>query len=432
MDESTIPRVVSTPPIRALRVVVTAGPALGASFAGEADRISIGQAEGNDLVLADPTVSRFHAEIRRAGNRIELADLGSTNGTRVGSVVVRSAAVEIDAGAAVALGDTQLRVENGEWIFEDDLPETLQGLVGRAPAMRRLAAMLVKIAPSAVPVCIGGESGTGKEVVARALHELGPRATGPFVTVDCAAISPGLFASELFGHERGAFTGADRKHSGAFERAHGGTIFLDEVGELPAELQAALLGALERRRIRRVGGREDVPVDVRVLCATHRDLRAEVNAGRFRLDLYYRLAAVHVVVPPLRDRAGDIPVLVSHFLAEAGDERGIDQVFSRAELDAMGSHAWPGNVRELRNVVQGALALGHSPLVSDPAGSASEAPEAFLAWPYKQARREVIDGFERRYLRALIDRTGSVRAAAREAQIDRMYLTELLRKHGIV
>jgi DNA-binding NtrC family response regulator len=285
-----------------------------------------------------------------------------------------------------------------------------------------------------VQVLLLGESGTGKELIARALHDAGARAGRPFVTVDCAALSPTLFANELFGHEKGAFTGADRRHSGAFERANGGTVFLDEVGELPTDMQAALLGVLERRRVKRLGGVDEIPVDVRVVSATHRDILAEVNASTFRLDLFYRLAVVRIRVPALRERPDDVPMLVAHFLLEAGFEGSIEDIFPPDALEALGRHSWPGNVRELRNAVLGTLALGAPPELLDlsPPSSEEHPFDALLGRPYREAKRTVTDGFERHYLRDLLDRNdGNVSKAAKDARMDRKYLTELLRRHGL-
>jgi len=330
----------------------------------------------------------------------------------------------------LSIGKTRVRVDDGARItLELHESEELNALRGRTAVMRRLMARVRKAAASDTPVLLIGESGTGKELVARALHEEGRRKDGPFVTVDCGALSPSLVASELFGHERGAFTGADREHVGAFERAHGGTLFLDEIGELGAELQPALLGVLERGRLRRVGGRKELEVDVRVVAATHRDLRSEVNTGSFRLDLYYRLAVVVLTLPSLRERAEDVPLLVLHFLREAGHDGPIESVFSADALAALARHRWPGNVRELRNVVEATLAMGEAPEL---AGPSSPETSPSLDLPYKDARRALLDDFERRYVERLLERTGgNVSAAAREAQMDRTYLIKLVARHGL-
>ena len=416
--------------VKTLSVIVTGGPLTGKTITSRGDVLTIGSDSNNDLVIEDPTVSRFHVELRNGNGRIEVIDLGSTNGTRVGPALLRQTRVEITAGTTVVLGSTHIRIEDGAWVVDDEGPP-IAGLYGRSEPMRRLRSTIASLAPTTVSLYLRGESGTGKELVARAIHDGGPRAEQPFVTIDCGAISPTLFASELFGHERGAFTGAERRHVGAFERANGGTVFLDEVAELSPELQAALLGALERKRIRRIGGTADVPIDVRVVCATHRDLRAEVNASRFRLDLFYRLAIVRIVIPALRERPSDIPILIDHFLEDAGYKGPLQALFPAAAIEELKRQTWPGNVRELRNTVLATLALGSFPPPDEATPEPLGLAEALLKRPYKDARREVVEGFERRYLTALIERTESVRAAAREAVMDRSYLIELLRRHGI-
>jgi DNA-binding NtrC family response regulator len=301
-------------------------------------------------------------------------------------------------------------------------------------------AQVARAAHSDISVLVTGESGTGKELIARALHDLGPRQGRPFVTVDCGALPPTLIGSELFGHERGAFTGADRAHVGAFEAAHGGTLFLDELGELPPALQATLLGVLERRVVRRLGSRTDTPIDVRVVAATHRDLRAEVNAGTFRLDLYYRLAVVTLHAPPLRERPDDIPLLVEHFLRDAGWDQPVAALISPAAMQALTSLHLAGNVRELRNLVEAAVVMGE-PALREPAPGevASASPvdaaqaaslRADLALPYKDARAGLLDAFERAYLDALLARAGgNVSAAARLGRLTRSHLTELIARH---
>jgi len=284
-------------------------------------------------------------------------------------------------------------------------------------------------------VLLHGESGTGKELIARAIHERGPRHKKPFVTVDCGSLSPGLVASELFGHERGAFTGAERRHEGAFERANGGTVFLDEIGELSPSLQATLLGVLERRRFRRVGGSSELEVDVRVVSATHRDLRALVNAGQFRLDLYFRLAVVKLDVPALRLRSDDLELLIAHFLREAGSEASVESLFPKDTLASMRAYAWPGNVRELRNLVEATLAMGEAPPLDALQSADTPSSGAVLPGPeklYKDARAEVLQRFEHFYLSKLLELTkGNVSAAARHAKMDRSHLIELLQRHHL-
>jgi DNA-binding NtrC family response regulator len=432
-DEATVPLRSPALSLRVIRAQVVAGPDAGSSHVAELDRIRIGTAESNDLVLADPTVSRFHLELRRGGDRIEIVDLGSTNGTRIGPALIRGSSARVPPGTELEIGETRLSVDDGALVTVEAGPAELGEIRGQSPALRRLLATAARVAESEVPVLLFGESGTGKELVARAIHDASSRAGEPFVTLDCAAIAPSLFSSELFGHERGAFTGADRRHTGAFERAHGGTLFLDEIGELGPELQAALLGVLERKRLRRVGGQQEIELDVRLVSATHRDLRAAVNAGTFRLDLFYRIAVVLLELPPLRDRPADIPVLVEHFLREAGYPGAIEGLLPEAEMARLMRHDWPGNVRELRNVVLGTLALGETPELGGPAAARPDSPDpALFELGFRDAKRRVVDDFERAYVAALLERSGgNLRQAARDARMDRSYLMELVKRHRL-
>ncbi|MEM7154247.1 MAG: sigma 54-interacting transcriptional regulator [Myxococcota bacterium] len=439
--ERTVPYGASGIPIRTLWAEVVEGPQTGMRTVVSSDRLTVGTAQGNHLQLGDPTVSRYHAELSPAPEGIEVVDCGSTNGIVAHGVRVHRAIVA--PGSRLRLGASVIQVAEGDAVTVEVLPdEALAGLRGRSPLMRRLMAQIRQVAGSQVSVLVHGPSGTGKELIAQAVHELGPRAAQPFITVDCAALMPTLIASELFGHERGAFTGADQRHVGAFERAHGGTLFLDEVGELPPALQANLLGVLERRRFRRLGGREEISVDVRVVSATNRDLRSEVNAGSFRLDLYYRLAVVRLDVAPLAERREDIPLLVEHFLRECGHAGPVQELISDPAMDALMQHRWPGNVRELRNLVEATVAMGETPPLHDPgdeplAGGATASPpdDVFgevLGHSYKDARREVLLRFESRYLGDLLERAGgNVSKAARLAAMDRSYLIDLLRRHGL-
>ncbi|MBP6841301.1 MAG: sigma 54-dependent Fis family transcriptional regulator [Kofleriaceae bacterium] len=421
--------------VRTLRVMVVEGRDLGLLRDGDGETLTVGTAPGNDLVLTDDTVSRYHLELAATATGVRVLDCGSTNGTSVGGVTLGTGRVQ--PGAVLQLGRTRIRVDDGAPAEVALYPgEALAGLRGRSPVMRRLMATMQRAAASEVSVLVVGESGTGKEVVARGLHDLGPRARGPFVAVDCAALSPALVASELFGHERGAFTGADRQHVGAFERAHGGTLFLDELGELPPALQANLLGALERRRFRRLGGRDEISIDVRVVSATNRDLRAEVNAGTFRLDLYYRLAVVTLALPPLRAHAEDLELLVEHFLRQAGHAGPRSELISEATLRTLAQHHWPGNVRELRNVIEATLAMGEAPsLELDRAAADAAGVDPFtavLGLDYKAARLQILTQFEARYCAAVLARAGgNTSLAARQAQMNRSHLLELLQRHHL-
>ena len=431
MSEGTLPVAVVGLPVRTLSVKVIGGVDAGLELADATETITVGIAEGNALRLTDPSVSRFHVELSRRGDKVLVKDLGSTNGTLVNGLVLRDAAVP--PGTMLQLGHTQLEVGSGQnRSIELAQGDALGPLKGQSPVMRALLARIDKAARSEASALLTGESGTGKELIARALHECGPRAKKPFVTVDCGSLSPGLVASELFGHERGAFTGAERKHLGAFERADGGTVFLDEIGELPPSLQASLLGVLERQRFRRVGGTEDLSVDVRVVSATHRDLRAAVNANTFRLDLFFRLAVVKLDVPPLRARVEDLEQLITHFLREAGSEATLDSLFPQDALSALRAHQWPGNVRELRNLVESTLAMGEPPALEPTSPSATEPSLPGPERTYKDARAELLHRFEAQYLAKLMAVTkGNVSAAARHAKMDRSHLIELLQRHGL-
>ena len=346
-SDATIRHTVDGMPLTGLRVEVVKGSDRGCSCVAKADTITIGSAPGNDLVLHDETVSRYHVELVRVRDQIVVKDHGSTNGVLLGTCRLERASVP--SGTVLSLGRTQVRVDD-EAPIEVELygSDQFGALRGRTPQMRGIMARLERAARTDVSVLLLGETGTGKEVMARMIHEESPRATRPFEVVDSGALMPTLIASELFGHEKGAFTGADRRHIGAFERAHGGTLFLDEIGELPPALQAGLLGAIERRAFRRVGGHEPISVDVRIISATNRELRGEVNAGRFRSDLYFRVAVVLVKIPALRDRTADIPVLVEHFLHEAGHDGPTIEVIPQAVMQSLEAHHWPGNVQSWR------------------------------------------------------------------------------------
>jgi DNA-binding NtrC family response regulator len=434
------PEEATVPPVRTLRVRVLDEPNAGMEIEAEEDTIQIGSAEYNDLVLDDPTVSRFHVELSRKKHGILVHDPGSTNGTFVGAMQLERAIVP--PGTEIRLGRRHIRVLDGQ--SENVVPThalALGELRSVNAEMQRLFGRVLKVASSDAPVLLIGESGTGKELIAQGLHQASKRAGKPFVTLDCASLTPTLIASELFGHEKGAFTGAERRHEGIFERANGGTVFLDEIGELPESLQPNLLGVLERRRFRRLGGRDEIDVDIRVVAATNRDLRAEVNEGRFRLDLFYRIAVVRLAVPPLRERLDDLPILVEHFLREAGETLPVAELVPQETMRSLSRHHWPGNVRELRNYIDAMLAMGEAPPLDDAGRGAAFStipagpPDAFAAQlgrPYKEARAAILTEFEKRYLtRALDDAKDNVAQAARVCGMDRSHLWDLLRRHGL-
>ncbi len=418
------------------RLTLTVERERGATVSGRAvvhdgEVCRVGTHASNEVVLSDPAVSRFHCRIVREAGVLRLKDIGSLNGTSLDGVRVRDA--DLHAGAKIQIGDSIVRVDIAAHGGEATVTtiSSFGQMVGGSVAMRRLFGLLERVAPSEAHVLIQGESGTGKELVATEIVQRGPRAERPFVVVDCGAISPSLVESELFGHVRGAFTGAERDRVGAFEAADGGTVFLDEIGELPLEVQPKLLRALEAKEIRRVGETRTRKVDVRVIAATHRDLAREVNQGRFREDLYFRLAVIDVQVPPLRERLEDLPLLVATFLrALHVPTRG--SLFTPEVLAELRKHDWPGNVRELRNYVERSVVLD----VATPGLRSSPVPaqraEVDVRVPFKVAKDTLVDSFERAYLTALLESAeGNMSRAARQAGIDRMYLHRLVQKHGL-
>ena len=427
-------------PVKRLAVEVVSGPDAHRR-AVSAEKLSIGTAANNDLVLTDDTVSRYHVEISRIEGRISLRDLGSTNGTVVGSV--RLGTAEVMPRTTLRLGRTEVQIldDAGTVALELSQADSFAGVLGGTATMRVLMRKAERVAQSDTSVLLLGETGTGKEMFARALHASSDRRDGPFETVDCGALHPSLIQSELFGHEPGAFTGASQRHVGAFQRADGGTLFLDEVGELSSQLQPALLGALERRAFRRVGGAETIRVNVRLIAATNRDLREAVNEGIFREDLYYRLGVVTLPIPPLRDRPGDIALLATHFARQAGHDGAIEDLTTPDDLDAMLQHHWPGNVRELKNHVEALLALGEAPTLR----AQSEAPAdgsqtgysrltlgELLEQPYKEARQRVLSEFERMYFEEQLRRAdGNIAQVARTTKMNRTYLMDLLKRQGL-
>jgi two-component system, NtrC family, response regulator GlrR len=419
-DDRTEARGAPGEPVRAFRLTLVEGPGAGATR--ESTGCSIGSHALNDLVIDDPTVSRFHCEIRVDEGGARVVDLHSKNGTVVDGLRVTDAFLR--DGSTLVLGGARLRFELAGETPAAPLSTSTRfgGLVGSSRPMRAAIGLLERVAASDATVLLEGETGTGKGRAAEAVHRAGARKDGPFVVVDCGSIPANLLESELFGHEKGAFTGAEVRRVGAFEEASGGTLFLDEVGEMAPELQPKLLRALENREIRRVGSNRYLPVDLRVIAATNRDLRAEVNAGRFRSDLYYRLAVVKVRLPSVRERPDDLPLLVAELLKLSTRLLASDAI---AELERS---AWPGNVRELRNHLEARLVLERTP-------AASPAPADKLVaadLPFTEARRRALDEFERGYLEALMkSHPGKVAQAAQAAGVDRVYLYRLLRRHGI-
>ncbi len=421
------------------QIVVSDGPDRGRACRLGEREIVIGTAADCDLVVSDDRISGRHAAVRSDGSRFAVRDLGSTNGTWYeGS---RVSELTVPAGTTLLVGRSALRIEAEAQPL--DLPPSQSrrfgDLVGESLAIREVFAVLERVAESDATVLIEGETGTGKELVARALHDASRRRRGPFVTVDCGALPESLLESELFGHVRGAFTGAAQPRGGTIVRADGGTLFLDELGRISPTVQSRLLRVLEERVVRPLGGDIERAVDVRVVAASRDDVDAEVAAGRFRPDLLYRVAVVRVALPPLRTRREDLPILVRELLRRRGLA---DEAPAGPQLDRLIAHAWPGNVRELRNVLDRAIALlpgaqrfsdltiRIDPSQREPAGDGLAVRSDL---PYAEAKALVLHELERRYLADVLARTGgNLSAASRESGIDRKHLRSLARKHGLI
>jgi DNA-binding NtrC family response regulator len=434
------------------------------------EEVRIGSMDDNDIVLRDDTVSRYHCRIVQEETGYVLVDLRSTNGTFINKVRVREAFLK--PGCTIAVGQSQLKFA----AREEEVPivpsrrDRCGGIVGGNQRMREIYSIIEKIAPTATTVVIEGETGTGKEVVAQTIHTQSPRSKGELVVFDCGAVPPNLIESELFGHEKGSFTGAVMTRQGLFELADGGTLFLDELGELPLDLQPKLLRVLEQREVRRVGSSKPLKVDVRIVAATNRNLEEEVRAGRFRQDLFYRLSVVRLHLPSLRERTDDIALLVSHFLKTHGYNRAPDgsqrvQRLDRDAMAALSNYPWPGNVRELVNVVERAVsfcdgdtitlldlpdyvrdARSQIPEPKKPTAAAAPHPMAAATYEaprpgeelladgvtFKDAKERWVSSFERDYILSLLRRHGgNISHAARDADIDRKYFRKLMKKYDI-
>jgi transcriptional regulator with PAS, ATPase and Fis domain len=427
---------------RHFRLVVAAGPDRGAAHElDEGGTAMIGTHPDNDLVLTDDRVSRYHLEVQVRRDGLQIKDLGSTNGTKHKGVKIESIVVE--GATRITLGKhTELDIVpvDHEVTLDEYTADRLGNVLGRSSIMRELFALIQRVAPTDATILLQGETGTGKEAVAETIHKMSPRADKPFIVVDCGAIPHELIGSELFGHVKGAYTGASGDKEGLIEAANGGTLFLDEIGELAVDLQPQLLRVLDKRQVRRVGDTRSTKVDIRVIAATHRDLREMVKTDGFREDLYYRLAVVKATVPPLRARLEDIPLLAEHF----AEQLGRDGFHLGHELmTRLAQHSWPGNVRELRNVVERALSLGDAalplPSAAEPpiggtgAAAGPREPEEVLELPFKEAKAQLVEGFEREYLTHLLAKhRGNISRAANDAGIDRNYIHRLIKKYGIV
>lgn len=447
-DDAESPTLILTPEsgphkmvVRKSKLLVISGPLQGRELVIEKDSFTIGSGEGNDLQLDDSTISRRHCEIRLIAEGFQIRDLGSTNGTRVQGVKVSEAF--LDRGTEFQLGQTRVVFCPLHESVEIPLSsrDSFGAVLGRSVAMRRVFHVAETYAPTDATILIQGETGTGKEVLAEEIHRHSKRKDKPFIVIDCAALAKDLIESELFGHIKGAFTGANTDRVGAFEHANGGTVFLDEIGDLSPSLQPKLLRVLEKRELRRVGSNDVRSVDVRIISATNRKLQTEVNEGNFREDLYFRLSVVHTELPPLRKRKEDIPVLAKKFLEEFHGPDAMDLVEDfEGTMEAFKKHDWPGNVRELRNLVEIAsyserrplnlgtfLYFGRMAPVEEKNG-----PEHKADRPFKEAKNDLIRDFEQDYLRDLLKRyDGNVSRAAREAGIERAYLQRLIRKYNL-
>ncbi len=400
----------------------------------DVDPVVVGRDEGAQIRLSDPEVSAAHCELRAVNEGVLVRDLGSTNGTFVAGLRVREGV--ITTRSELIVGQSRITIEpTAKQRVDVGFSDRFFDLVGSSPRMRRVFGVLEKVARTPLSILILGETGTGKEVVARSVHLASERKDGPFVVVDCGSIPQSLAESLLFGHEKGAFTGATERRKGALAEAHGGTLFLDELGELPIDLQPKLLRALAERQVKRVGGSSFEPIDVRVLAATRRDLSAEMNAGRFRSDLYFRIAQVRIELPPLRERLDDLPMLVEEVCKRCGREEASGVVLDWIER-RLGTYDWPGNVRELVNVVQVAATLADTPeaiddvltLARDSVVDAPQRPQTAFA----EAKRRAIAAFEREYFTQLARAAkGNVSEMARQSGMERHHVRAYLRKYGI-
>ena len=414
--------------------LVIKGPDRGESVRLQENKpVYFGSAPTCEMMLTDKTVSRRHMSAELVADEVIVRDNDSTNGTFIqGS---RFKEINVGFGAEVKLGRTVVKFLPDEEVVEPEpsTEESFGHLLGSDTKMRQMFKLLQDVAATDATVLIEGETGTGKELIAEEIHNHSLRRNGPFVVFDCGAVPRELIESALFGHVKGSFTGAITDRRGAFAEAHGGTIFLDEIGEMALDLQPSLLRALDKRAVRKVGANQYEKIDVRVVAATNRDLRSEVAKKSFREDLYYRLAVIRVSVPPLRERGTDIPLLVNHFVQQFSSERTLH--VTADDMAHVQRHSWPGNVRELRNTIERACLLSHGDTLNvDDAMTDETSPALGIRTdlPFKEAKGQLVEMFEREYIEDLMRRHKmNLSAAAREAQIDRKHLRELIRKYGL-
>jgi transcriptional regulator with GAF, ATPase, and Fis domain len=452
--------------LRKSRLVVLEGPDEGRELEIARELVTVGRSPVCDLTLTDKSVSTRHFSIIADDRGYLLRDEGSTNGTFYGDVRLKE--VYLKSGTVFRAGNTVLRFQPTGDIVTIELSERerFDQVIGASVRMREIFAHLERVSPSDLTVLVQGETGTGKELIALAIHNFSARKKKPFVVLDCSAIPKDLIESTIFGHEKGSFTGAIAQHRGVFEQADGGTIFLDEIGELDLNLQPKLLRVLENRELKRVGSDKTIKIDVRVVAATNRDLRKMVTEGAFREDLYFRLSVMQIQLPPLRERPEDVTLLVNHFLGVMNEQRqgwGRPPLQVSAEaMQALKRRQWPGNIRELKNVVERAASLGEGPVltvrdfmlgsenappplpVAVQAAPVAVAPDGGMLAPgdlhffvdidleYKDAKQKLTDEFEAVYLKKMVERhKGNISQSAKAAGLTRYHLRELLKKHGI-
>jgi len=410
------------------------GPDKGLSLALPPHGVVVGAGDDCDMILTDQAVSRRHFELVPEGEGFVLRDLSSKNGTLVGRV--RVLAARLEGGDEIQVGTSRLKLKLSDEHEEFPLSDrTAFGkLLGRSLAMRQVFAILERAAPTESSLLLEGESGTGKDLAAEAVHMVSARRDKPFIVVDCGAMKASIIESELFGHAKGAFTGAESERIGVFEAAEGGTVFLDEIGELEPGLQLTLLRVLEKREVKRLGENRYRPVNVRVLAATNRDLASDVATGRFRRDLFYRISVLRVRMPPLRERREDLGLLARAMVQGLSPDKDPQAVIHDQVLALFFNHDWPGNVRELRNVVERLLLFPDRPEAALPEGDAQGfgMDADVLGMPFNDARRRVVEGFERAYLSAALDAAGGVVAKAADAAgVPRQSFYRLMSKHGL-
>ncbi len=425
--------------IQKCKLLAVSGPFQGQEFVMDRDYFSIGNDPHSDLVIEDSTISRRHCEIQLISEGYVIRDLESTNGTFVQGVKIKEAF--LDEGTEFQIGKTRLvfcpMQESLEWTLSRN--EFFGSMLGKSTSTRRVFHLAETYSPTDANILIEGETGTGKEILAEEIHKHSLRKNKPFIVIDCAALAKDLIQSELFGHTKGAFTGANTERIGAFEHANGGTVFLDEIGELATELQPKLLRVIEKRQIKRVGSNQIRDIDVRIICATNRKLEGEVNDGRFREDLFYRLSVVRMELPPLRQRKEDIGMLAMRFIENLHGKDMMDRIVDWDNtIEAFNQHDWPGNVRELRNLMELASFKKTGPVDLSTflyMGRAKTANKDSLTKfsadrPFKEAKNELISEFETKYIKELLKKNdGNISPAARNAGIERAYLQRLIKKH---